>query len=260
MKKTRGCVITLCILLAIVLFITFIIGIIVICKRKAFYKNCPSRQEISQWMSEDSDIFFKTEQNGYAYGYIKIDNEVIPVQFTFDPVSPIYINGYTSTGSTIMHEYDKWQCSYYSKNSFTAEIVDSVFFKSGEKIKFHKLKDEEQIDYEPLSFQSKEDNIKYENTIDKNADLLIPIINESVLGNDVQYESHMIALRMNFSKIREITNAEIISIENGFMNLHITDGDENDYVVVYSLSERKVHYIYEDSVDGQLIYSINDSD
>lgn len=201
--------------------------------------NRPEAQENSQWLSEDGNIFVKSE-NGYAYGYIILNDEKIPMQFFFNGFGNVYVNGYTSLGETIRTWYDTWSVSHYFKNYFVAKVTESEFFQAGEKIKFHKLNDDERIDYEPSSFSSSEGNIIYDNTVDKNADLIVSVIEGHITAREIEYEAHIMALGIQKYGIKEICSPCLMAVDDGFMTLGFTDGNGAAYYLTYSLSESMV--------------------
>lgn len=213
-------------------------------------ENSPFENPNTQWMSEDGNIRIWSNEHGYTYGYINIDGEIIPVHFqAFWSIIRIY--GYTSTGSIIQTEYEKWEVSSYKKDSFRAYVEITTFLNEGETILFHKLADDEKIDYEPLSFSSTKNDIHYENTIDKNADVFLPIMERCF---DSDYDSHMVAIAFYYAGVKDIVSSEFVSEADDFLTLTATDAEGTVYYVFYYMKSHKVYTIHQDSPDGELIY------
>lgn len=214
-------------------------------------KYGPQERPYTQWMSEDGNIFIRSDEDGYSYGYIQIGDEKIPAQFNFTGFGIVWVNGYTSTGSIISLEYEKWGVRF-KENYFTAKVESTTFFKKNQKFVFHKLEDDEKIDYEPLSFSSESEGIRYENTIDKNADFLYPLIERYATRDD--YESHIIAIAFNFAGVKNINDAEIVDSTDDFIVVKAVADDGDVYYATYYLKLRKVDSINKSSIDGERVY------
>ena len=200
----------------------------------------PEEQENSQWFSDNGNIFVKSNDKGLAYGYIDLNGEIIPVVFNFDGFAKAEVYGLASDGSIISIPYESWDVNAYHKNSFTAYVNDSVFFKSGDKIRFRKLKDSEKIDYEPSSFTSTEGNIVYDNVVDKNADILYSVIEEHTHSLDEQYDPHLMAIGILKYGIKEICEPRLMSDYGGLITVGFADVEGASYYLTYDIEDHKV--------------------
>lgn len=212
-----------------------------LCSCRQFGANYrPEEQENSQWFSDNGNIFVKSNDKGLAYGYIDLNGEIIPVVFNFDGFAKAEVYGLAGDGSIISIPYESWDVNAYHKNSFTAYVNDSVFFKSGDKIRFRKLKDSEKIDYEPSSFASTEGNIVYDNVVDKNADILYSVIEEHTHSLDEQYDPHLMAIGILKYGIKEICDPRIMTDYGGLITVEFTDAEGTAYSLTYDIDEHKV--------------------
>lgn len=198
------------------------------------FDKCPAARYNTQWMSEDEKILIISNETGYTYGYIDLDDERIPVQFAFTTWGGIFVNGYTSMGETIDSRYEEWSCKRYKSNSFAVKVRKSVFFSQGEKIVFHRLDDDQKIEYEPLSFSSTEGNIQYENCIDKNADIILPELQKSIsVSGYSEYISHIMSLSLYRAGIKEIYDAKINTINDDEILMMVTDAENIPWYILY---------------------------
>lgn len=212
-----------------------------LCSCRQFGANYrPEEQENSQWFSDNGNIFVKSNDKGLAYGYIELNGEIIPVVFNFDGFAKAEVYGLAGDGSIISIPYESWDVNAYHKNSFTAYVNDSVFFKSGDKIRFRKLKDSEKIDYELPSSSSDKDSAAFENTMDKNAALLYPAIDGHTDGADNKSDSYMMAIGILKYGIKEICEPRLMSDYGGLITVEFTDAEGTAYSLTYDIEDHKV--------------------
>ena len=200
----------------------------------------PGAQKNAQWMSEDGSIFIASGDRGFSYGYIIVNDEKIPISAVFANYGSVFVQGYTSEGCIINLEYDQWGVVRCSEDGFKIIVDHSAFFKPDEEISFRKLEDSEKIEYEPSSFTSTEGNIVYDNTVDKNADILYPVIDGHTHSLDDQYDSHLMAIGILKYGIKEICEPRLMSDYGGLITVGFADVEGASYYLTYDIEYHKV--------------------
>ena len=184
----------------------------------------PGAQKNAQWMSEDGSIFIQSDDSGSTYGYIIVNDEKIPISGSFANWGIASFRCCTKDGDSIGYGYDRWSVSHCRKNSFEIGIQSSVFLNKGDRFRFRRL----------------EDSAAFENTIDKNAVTLRPVIEGHTDGTDDKGDSYIMAAGILKYGIKEICDPRIMTDYGGLITVEFTDAEGTAYSLTYDIDEHKV--------------------
>lgn len=200
----------------------------------------PGEQKNAQWMSEDGSIFIASGDRGFSYGYIIVNDEKIPISGSFANWGIASFRCCTKDGDSIGYGYDRWSVSHCRKNSFEIGIQSSVFLNKGDRFRFRRLEDSEKIDYELPSSSSDKDSAAFENTIDKNAVTLRPVIDGHTDSADNKSDSYMMAIGILKYGIKEICEPRLMSDYGGLITVGFADVEGASYYLTYDIEDHKV--------------------
>ena len=200
----------------------------------------PGAQKNAQWMSEDENFFVTSDDGGNTYGYAIVNGEKMPFSADFTSMGAVNVIWLTGDGDYIGYEYERWYALACIRNSFELHVSSSSLFNAGEDLVLRRLKDSEKIDYELPSFSSDKDSAAFENTIDKNAVTLRPVIEGHTDGTDDKGDSYIMAAGILKYGIKEICDPRIMTDYGGLITVEFTDAEGTAYSLTYDIDEHKV--------------------
>lgn len=120
---------------AVLLFVLFIVNF------KKYEGKRPSDQPETAWVSEDGNLYFKTDENGAGIGKITIGDDSIDVYVGMGPSIElaIYPASALDEKSITGTRYEFWECNYVSSGEFIATVVETTFYEKDQKIKIYKI-------------------------------------------------------------------------------------------------------------------------
>ena len=112
------------------------------CFYRAYLGKRPSDQPGTEWVSEDGSIIMRSVDN-VVVGTMTFDDKVIDVHITNDSPTGTWLYLYPASvldeGVIITSPYEKWSCSYKSKEKFVATVKETTFFEEGQTITFRRV-------------------------------------------------------------------------------------------------------------------------
>lgn len=200
----------------------------------------PGAQKNAQWMSEDENFFVASDDGGNTYGYAIVNGEKMPFSADFTSMGAVNVIWLTGDGDYIGYEYERWYALACIRNSFELHVSSSSLFNAGEDLVLRRLKDSEKIDYELPSSSSDKDSAAFENSIDKNAVTLRPVIEGHTDGTDDKGDSYIMAAGILKYGIKEICEPRLMSDYGGLITVEFTDAEGTAYSLTYDIEDHKV--------------------
>ena len=200
----------------------------------------PGEQKNAQWLSKDESVFVASDDSGETYGYAIVNGEKLSFSADFTSLGTVYVIWLTGDGDYIGYEYEEWHAGGCIRNSFELHVSSSSLFNAGEDLVLRRLKDSEKIDYELPSSSSDKDSAASENTIDKNAAMLRPVIEGHTDGTDDKGDSYIMAAGILKYGIKEICDPRIMTDYGGLITVEFTDAEGTAYSLTYDIDEHKV--------------------
>ena len=200
----------------------------------------PGAQKNAQWMSEDENFFVASDDGGNTYGYAIVNGEKMPFSADFTSMGAVNVIWLTGDGDYIGYEYERWYALACIRNSFELHVSSSSLFNAGEDLVLRRLKDSEKIDYELPSSSSDKDSAAFENTIDKNAVTLRPVIEGHTDGTDDKGDSYIMAAGILKYGIKEICEPRLMSDYGGLITVGFADVEGASYYLTYDIEDHKV--------------------
>lgn len=200
----------------------------------------PGEQKNAQWLSKDESVFVASDDSGETYGYAIVNGEKLSFSADFTSLGTVYVIWLTGDGDYIGYEYEEWHAGGCIRNCFELRVSSSSLFNAGEDLVLRRLKDSEKIDYELPSSSSDKDSAASENTIDKNAAMLRPVIEGHTDGTDDKGDSYIMAAGILKYGIKEICDPRIMTDYGGLITVEFTDAEGTAYSLTYDIDEHKV--------------------
>ena len=200
----------------------------------------PGAQKNAQWMSEDENFFVASDDGGNTYGYAIVNGEKMPFSADFTSMGAVNVIWLTGDGDYIGYEYERWYALACIRNSFELRVSSSSLFNAGDDFVLRRLKDSEKIDYELPSSSSDKDSAAFENSIDKNAVTLRPVIEGHTDGTDDKGDSYIMAAGILKYGIKEICDPRIMTDYGGLITVEFTDAEGTAYSLTYDIEDHKV--------------------
>ena len=200
----------------------------------------PGEQKNAQWLSKDESVFVASDDSGETYGYAIVNGEKLSFSADFTSLGTVYVIWLTGDGDYIGYEYERWYALACIRNSFELHVSSSSLFNAGDDFVLRRLKDSEKIDYELPPSSSDKDSAASENTIDKNAAVLRPVIEGHTDGTDDKGDSYIMAAGILKYGIKEICDPRIMTDYGGLITVEFTDAEGTAYSLTYDIDEHKV--------------------
>ena len=136
MKKSK-LLRVICILLCATLFLTG-------CKDPYQFYLHPSHQTSTIWISEDGSITFQIseDRSTWVLGTMKVDGQNLDIIIDMAPAehwANVYLMSATGTIPPIEPRIEGWHTTVVSKKTFRIEIRESIYFREGQTIVFHRV-------------------------------------------------------------------------------------------------------------------------
>ena len=200
----------------------------------------PGAEKNAQLRAENENFFVVSDDGGNTYGYAIVNGEKMPFSADFTSMGAVNVIWLTGDGDYIGYEYERWYALACIRNSFELHVSSSSLFNAGEDLVLRRLKDSEKIDYELPSSSSDKDSAAFENTIDKNAVTLRPVIEGHTDGTDDKGDSYIMAAGILKYGIKEICDPRIMTDYGGLITVEFTDAEGTAYSLTYDIDEHKV--------------------
>ncbi len=131
-KKTK-CV-AFCMIFSI-LFLLSMCG----CIYKSYRGKRPGDQRNTDWVSTQGDIRFHIKETGIGIGTMCVGEETIPFGIATGPAISIDLYHIDDNGEHVGVSFESWIGDYKDKDTFTATVKRTTYFKEGEQITFVKV-------------------------------------------------------------------------------------------------------------------------
>ena len=136
MKKSK-LLRVICILLCATLFLTG-------CKNPYQYYLNPFNQPSTTWRSEDGSITFHIpeDRSTWILGTMEVDGQNLDITIHMVPNecrAIVYLTSATGTIPPIEPRIEGWHTTVVSKKTFRIEIRESIYFREGQTIVFHRV-------------------------------------------------------------------------------------------------------------------------